>query len=100
MEEGSNRDRVERAAALARLALGEVRSAQLAGELARILDDFAALAAVDVEGIEPLVRPDVPGEGPRSDEVVPSLAREHLLSGAPDPREGFYAVPKTVEDAP
>ena len=98
-ESGSDRGRVTRAASLARLALGDARTVQLAGELARILDHFRTLARVDVEGVEALVRPPVPTDTPRADEPVPSLPRDELLRGAPRTRDGFFVVPRTV-DAP
>lgn len=90
-------ERVERSAHLARLALNDVRAAQLAADLGQILAAFRALAQVDIEGVEPLVRPHVPTAGPRPDEPAPSLDREVLLAAAPQPHDGFYAVPKTVD---
>jgi len=93
----SDRERVRASAQLARLALGEPRAAQLAGELDEILDHFRVLARVDVEGVEPLVRPEVEGDGPRRDEPRPSLPREALLAAAPDPRGEFYGVPLTID---
>ena len=90
-------ERVERSARLARLELNEVRRAQLAGELRHILDAFAALARVDVSGVEPMTRPEVPTPGPRADEPERGEAREVILGGGPRTRDGFFVVPKTVD---
>ena len=93
----SDQERVRASARLARLALGERRAAQLAGEIDEILDHFRVLARVPVEGVEPLVRPAVEGEGLRPDEPRPSLPRASLLAAAPDPRGEFYGVPLTID---
>lgn len=90
-------ERVEQAAHLARLDLNDVRAAQLAGEIGPILAAFRALARVDVRGVEPLVRPEVPTSGTRADDPAPSLPADTLLAAAPRPVDGFYAVPRTVD---
>jgi aspartyl/glutamyl-tRNA(Asn/Gln) amidotransferase C subunit len=85
---------LRRTAALAHLALEERELQELVPELARILDAFRALAAFRPAPTQMGTEP-APGRT-RADDPEPSLSVECVLSGAPEPHAGFYAVPKTV----
>lgn len=87
---------VERAAALARLALGDARRAELAQQCARILEAFRSLGELDVESVAPLTSPVERCDVLRDDRARPSLERETLLANAPQREGEFFGVPKTV----
>lgn len=91
-------ERVRKAAALARLEITDDEVRTLGPQFARILEHFRALAALDVEGVEPttgatsltdVLRPDVPR---------PSPGTERMLAGAPEGEDGFFRVPKTIRE--
>jgi aspartyl-tRNA(Asn)/glutamyl-tRNA(Gln) amidotransferase subunit C len=87
---------VKRTAALARLEITDDEARTLAPQFARILEQFQALVDVDVEGVEPMTGATRLSDVTRADEPRPSLARDAALANAPDPRDGFYGVPKTI----
>ena len=87
---------VLKTAALARLEITAEEARVLAPQFAAILAQFQVLAELDVEGVEPTTGAPGQADVTRGDEPRPSWPREALLLGAPDPREGFYAVPKTI----
>ena len=84
------------AAALARLEVGPDEARKLGPQLAAILAHFQVLAELDVEGVEPTTGAADLADVTRADEPRPSPPREVLLENAPDRREGFYGVPKTI----
>lgn len=87
-------------AELARLELSEFELAALGSQLEAILGQFQTLEALDLEGIEPTLGTSSLEDVKRRDEPRPSLDRELLLRGAPDPRDGFFSVPRTLGDEP
>ncbi len=88
---------VRRVARLARIAVGEVELAPLAGELSGILGWIEQLNEVDVEGVEPMTSVTPMRLRRRPDEVTDGNRRDDVLLNAPDARAGFYTVPKVVE---
>ena len=90
------RDDVRRVAALARLELTGAEESALESELNAILAYVEKLRELDVDGVEPMTHGDV-GEGTlRGDAVVPGLAQEEALRGAPETAEGHFVVPQVV----
>lgn len=94
--DNSGTERVRRTAALARLDLDEGEAAVLGPQFDAILENFRVLAELDLEREEPMTSPLPPGDVTRADTPRPSTPRAKLLEGAPDPRDGFYGVPKTI----
>lgn len=94
----SNTDLVREIAALARLELTPEQAERLAPQFTRILGHFQVLEELYTEGVEPMTGPGT-GEVRRPDDPRPGLPREAVLANAPDPRDGFFAVPKTIGDA-
>lgn len=92
------REEVAHIAKLARLELTEDELERFGRDLARIsahvdqLSEVRATAA-DLTPVLPLI-PNT--ESMREDVITPSLPRETALSGAPDPDEGFFRVPKVI----
>lgn len=54
--------------------------------------------AVDTKGVEPMAHPLDIVQPLREDKVQTSVDREALQKGAPELRDGFYTVPRVVEE--
>lgn len=92
-----DKDTVRNIAFLARIRIDDDELDHLAGELSRILGWIEQLDEVDTEGVEPMASV-VDMELPRRADVVTSGdRRDAVLANAPDPQDGFYAVPKVIE---
>lgn len=87
---------VRHVAALARLSLDESEVRDVAQKFARTLEHFRALAALDVEGVEPMTGAAPLADVTRADEPRPSPGADRLLAAAPERVEDFFSVPKTV----
>lgn len=92
------REQVLHVAKLARLSLASDEVERTQRQLDAILDYVDALGALDVSDVEPYFRVAAKSGALRSDVVLPSLARDELLSQAPASAEGGFAVPKVMED--
>jgi len=93
MDSMIDREQVLHVARLARLELTEAELERMATELSGILEHVDAIAALDLDQVEPtthvvelanVLRPDVP---------EPSLPRERALASAPDASGGAFRVP-------
>ena len=93
-----SKGQVEHVAKLARLEVSEDEKAMFARQLSAILTYMDQLKEVDTEGVEPTATV-LPTENVwREDAVRPSLPQEHALANAPDQANGFFRVPKILED--
>ncbi len=88
---------VRKVAHLARIAVREDELAPLAAELNLIIGWVEQLGEVDVTGIEPMTSVTPMALKRRADEVTDGSRQGDILANAPDPREGFFTVPKVVE---
>lgn len=84
-------------ARLARIALSDADVQRFTAQLSSILDHFAALAAVDTEGLEPTAHPLPLFNVMRADLVAPSLPQDAALANAPDHEDGFFRVRAVLE---
>ena len=85
-------------AALARLQLEDDERDALRADLERVLTHFETMQAVDVEGLEPMLRP-VHVEDPlREDVVRPGLDPEAARALARARDGDFLRVPRTAAD--
>lgn len=89
---------VRRLERLARIRLSDEERETVRGDLERVLAHLGELAAVDVDGLEPMLRPVVVEDGTREDRVEPSLPREAVLAAARSHEDGFLRVPRTGAD--
>ena len=87
---------VEKVAKLARLALTDIEKAAFAKQLSQILTHVETLKQYDTTGVEPtatghvnVFRPDI---------ARPSLSVERAVDNAPESADGFFVVPKIIED--
>jgi aspartyl-tRNA(Asn)/glutamyl-tRNA(Gln) amidotransferase subunit C len=93
-----SKQQVEHVAKLARLEVSEDEKAMFARQLSAILTYMDQLREVNTEGVEPTATV-LPTENVgREDEVRPCLAQEQALANAPDQADGFFRVPKILED--
>lgn len=83
---------------LARLELSPAEADEVRADLERILAYVDELRGVDVEGLEPLVRPIDLRDVLREDETRESLPREAVEALAPATEDGFVRVPRTVDE--
>ncbi|MGH7361148.1 MAG: Asp-tRNA(Asn)/Glu-tRNA(Gln) amidotransferase subunit GatC [Candidatus Methylomirabilales bacterium] len=88
---------VEHVARLARLALSEEEKDQMRSQLDRILGYIEKLNQLDTTGVEPTSHVIPMTNVLRDDARVPSVPREEALANAPDRREGFFQVPRIIE---
>lgn len=89
---------IQHLAELARIILSEEETRRMREELNDILALAESIQEVDTEGIEPtyhvwplenVFRDDRPGDSTDPDEV---------LSGAPEASDGYFVVPRVIED--
>ena len=93
-----SKEQVEHVAKLARLEVSEDEKAMFARQLSAILTYMDQLKEADTEAVEPTATV-LPTENVfREDAVKPSLTQEKALANAPDQTEGFFRVPKILED--
>jgi aspartyl-tRNA(Asn)/glutamyl-tRNA(Gln) amidotransferase subunit C len=88
---------VEHVARLARLALAEEEKEQMRSQLDRILAYMEKLNQLDTTGVEPTSHVIPMTNVFREDALTPSLSREEALANAPDRQEGFFRVPRIIE---
>jgi aspartyl-tRNA(Asn)/glutamyl-tRNA(Gln) amidotransferase subunit C len=84
-------------ARLARMSLTDDEVARFAAQLSGILDHFAALAAVDTDGVEPTAHPLPLSNVMRADEARPSLSQADALANAPAQEDGYVRVRAVLE---
>lgn len=88
---------VLKVAHLARIAVGQEEAARLEGELNAILGFVEELAAVDVEGVEPMTSVVAMSLKMRDDVVTAGGDAASILKNAPASEDGYFLVPKVVE---
>ncbi len=94
-------EEVRRVAHLARLGLAPEDEPAMVSHLDSILAHFEVLQAVDTEGVEPLTHPlATHGQPARDEPVAFPDPRESLVELTEHAREGFFVVPRVLEDAP
>lgn len=98
MAETITRDVIEHVALLARLELTPGETEEYLGQLNEILDYMAALAEVEVEGVEPTfhVLEEMRNVW-RADEEGDCLPRPEALANAPVEERGCFKVPPVIE---
>ena len=89
---------VEHVAKLAQLELSEDEKGIFSRQLSAILTYMDQLKTLDTRGVEPTMTV-LPTENIfRDDEVRPSLPQERALANAPEQADGFFRVPRILED--
>ncbi|MBI2080603.1 MAG: Asp-tRNA(Asn)/Glu-tRNA(Gln) amidotransferase subunit GatC [candidate division NC10 bacterium] len=88
---------VEHVARLARLALSDEEKEQMRSQLDRILGYIEKLNQLDTTAVEATSHVIPMTNVFREDAVIPSLPRDEALANAPDRLEGFFRVPRIIE---
>jgi aspartyl-tRNA(Asn)/glutamyl-tRNA(Gln) amidotransferase subunit C len=93
------KDEVLKIAKLAKLSFTEPELDALTTELNAVLGHIEQLKEVDVTGVEPLenINEAVETNVFRSDTPRPCLTREEALKNAPQSADGYFLVPKVLE---
>ena len=91
------KEKVKHLAELARLELGEEEAAEFSRQLSEVLA-YAGKVGSPVAGMEPVIHLLSLANVFREDEVEPSLPREEALANAPHREEGFFRVPRILEE--
>ena len=89
---------VDHVARLARLTLTTEEKARIGEQLAKILTYIDTLNRLDTEGVEPTTHAVPVVNVMRDDEVGPCLPPDEALANAPDRVDGFFRVPRIIED--
>ena len=92
-----DRAAVRKIAVLARLDVPEAELDGLARELDRILGWVEALGRVETAGVAPMTSVADLSQPRRADRVTDGHCRDAVLANAPEPVDGYFAVPKVVE---
>jgi aspartyl-tRNA(Asn)/glutamyl-tRNA(Gln) amidotransferase subunit C len=89
---------VRRVAQLARLELSDQEIVQFSTQLSAIVNYIEKLNELNTDEVEPLAHCLPVCNVFRTDEVLPSLTQEQTLANAPDAENGYFKVPKVLEN--
>lgn len=90
---------IHHVARLARLALSDDELASYGHQLEGILEHAALVQSLPTEGVEPTSHPLSMTNAFRPDEVTPSLDRDEVLAQAPEAEDGYFRVPRILEES-
>lgn len=93
-------EQVARVAELARLRLTDEELDRFTHQLADILDHAEDIAALDLDGVEPMAHPVPLVNVMRPDEPGGALDRDEVLASAPASEDGQFRVPPVLGEAP
>ncbi len=85
---------------LARLALTADELERYTGQLAGVLDHFADIDALSLDGVQPMTQPYPLANVLREDIVGDCLDRDEVLAQAPAAQDGRFRVPPILGEAP
>ena len=84
-------------ARLARIELSDEELEHYGTQLEGILEHAALVQRLATDEVDPTSHPLPMVNAFRADEVIPPLDRDSALSQAPDPEDGYFRVPPTLE---
>ena len=87
---------VAKVARLARLSLTDDEIARATARLGDVLDHFADIDALDLDGVEPMTHPTPIANVLRDDVELAVLDRDEVLAEAPQAEGGRFRVPPIV----
>ncbi|MCI0454714.1 MAG: Asp-tRNA(Asn)/Glu-tRNA(Gln) amidotransferase subunit GatC [Candidatus Dadabacteria bacterium] len=93
-----SKDDVKHVAELARLEFKEDDLDRFARQLENILEYMEKLNELNTSSVEPTTHVLQMSTPLREDVVNPWLSSEEALENAPEKEEGFFTVPKVIED--
>ena len=83
--------------AMSKLNLSEDERRLISSHADILIDSFGRLERIDTSGVEPLITVLEGKNVFREDISVKMLSREELMTNAPEQRDGYFQVPKTLE---
>lgn len=89
---------VRRVALLSRLELSDEEVSQFSDQLSAIVEYIEKLNELDTENVEPLAHCLPVHNVFREDVIRPSLENEKAVGNAPDEVDGYFKVPKILDD--
>ena len=92
------REEVEHVARLARLGLSEEETERMQAQMDAILTYIDKLNQLDTSEVEATSHVIPMTNVFREDTIWSSLSQEQALANAPDPQEGFFRVPRILEE--
>ncbi|MBL7139877.1 MAG: Asp-tRNA(Asn)/Glu-tRNA(Gln) amidotransferase subunit GatC [Planctomycetes bacterium] len=95
---GLSKREVLHVAHLGRIHLADDEVEKFADQLSTIVDYVNQLSELDTEGVEPLAHALPIHNVLRPDEPRPGLSTDQALGGAPDAADGFFRVPRVIDD--
>jgi aspartyl-tRNA(Asn)/glutamyl-tRNA(Gln) amidotransferase subunit C len=94
------REDVAKVAALARLSLSDDELDMFTEQLGQVLEHANDMGTLNLEDVVATAHPFGLINVVREDVVRPSLDRDEVLAMAPDARDGRFAVPRIIGEAP
>lgn len=88
---------VKKVARLARIEMNDDEAEKLVPQLNNIIGWIEQLGEVDTDNVEPLANVVNIDLALRKDEVTDGDCQDKVLSNAPEETQGFYVVPKVIE---
>ena len=89
---------VEQLARMARLTLNEEEKEQYASQLNYLIAHIDRLKAIDTSAVTPTLHALPLQNVMRPDVSQPSWSKESMLANAPQTQEGFFHVPRIMEE--
>lgn len=93
-----SQEEIKKIALLSRLEVKADHISTVEKELSDILSYVAELNELDLEGVEPMAHAVPLHNVFREDEEKPSLDHELALSNAPEAEDGYFKVPRVVQE--
>lgn len=92
-----DKETVQHVAKLARLRLTDEQAAEFSGQLTKVLAYIAQLEELDTENVPPTAHAMPITDVLRDDIPTAGLSTQDALSNAPDRNDGFFRVPKVLD---
>ncbi len=92
-----DKENVRKVARLASIEMSESELENMVPQLNNILGWIEQLSEVDTDNVEPLASVVDIELALRKDEITDGNVREKVLANAPEETQGFFVVPKVVE---
>lgn len=89
-------DDVAKVARLARLDVDEAQVAHFTSQLAKVMDHFRDIDALDLDGVDPMTQPYELVNVMRDDVEAPTLDVDEVLAAAPAAEERRFRVPPII----
>lgn len=93
-----SQEEIKKIALLSRLEVKDDHISTVEKELSDILSYVAELNELDLDSVEPMAHAVPLHNVFREDEERPSLAHDLALSNAPESEEGYFKVPRVVQE--